>query len=237
MTEIPKLYVMLLTYADDVKSPRAKYAEKTLRSALDNLKYSGPLSVHIADDGSPDAHRTKLEKIAGGYANVQGVTVTNAQRSGYGASYNLATQVVHNWADIVIPLEDDWELTEPLDLDPLVDTLWNSQIECIRLGYLGFTQALRGELMHSFGRTYLLLNHDSPERHVSAGHPRIETIAYERAVGPWEEGLDPGATEFDWCGRAGSRHGVAWVMGSPLDGFFKHIGTIQARDDQREAVA
>jgi hypothetical protein len=230
---MPKLYLLLLTYSDSLESARTQYAEKTLRSALDNLKYSGPLSVHIADDGSPEEHRQKLADIAGGYERVQGVTVTNAQRSGYGASYNLATQVVHNWADVVLPLEDDWELTQPLDADSMVQTLMETPIECIRRGYLGFTQELRGVLGHAFGSTYLVMDPDSPEPHVNAGHPRLETVRYERSVGPWTEGINPGATEFSWCVRRAAREGVAWHMGAPLDGHFKHVGTVQARADQR----
>lgn len=235
MTDI-KLYILLLTYAESMDSPRAKYAEKTLRCVLDNLNYSGPVSVHIADDGSPQEYRDRLVDIAGGYKRVQGVTVTNSERRGYGASYNLATQVVHTWADVVLPLEDDWELPKDLgkelDINAHVQTLMTTAIQCIRLGYLGFTQDLNGTLGIQNGQTYLLFDPDSPERHVSAGHPRLETVRYEREVGPWEEGLDPGMTEHVWCGHPGARRGVAWIMSSPLSGYFKHIGTVQARTDQ-----
>lgn len=227
-----KLYLLLLTYADSIASPRAKYAETTLRAVLDNLEYSGPVSVHIADDGSPPEHREKLADIAGGHPRVQGVTVTNSERRGYGASYNLATQVVHLWADVVLPLEDDWELREKLNVDGHIQSLMEGPIQCIRMGYLGFTQDLRGVLGRQNGQIYLLLDPESPERHVSAGHPRLETVRYERQIGPWIEGVDPGMTEHLWCGRPDARTGVAWVMNSPLDGFFKHIGTQQARTDQ-----
>lgn len=233
-----KLYLLLLTYAESMKSPRKDYAEKTLRSTLDNLKFSGPVSVHIADDGSPQEYRDWLVDIAGGYPQVQGVTVTNAERRGYGASYNLATQVVHTWADIVLPLEDDWMLPAPLSIDSHVETLTQDKIQCIRLGYLGFTKDLIGTVGSQNGQVYLLLDPDSPERHVSAGHPRLETVQFERNVGPWEEGVDPGMTEHLWCGRPGARRGVAWIMGSPLDGYYKHIGSVQARTDQYvEAVS
>lgn len=230
-----KLYIMLLTYADSLDSPRAKYAERTLRSVLDNLVYDGPISVHIADDGSPQEFRDLLVDIAGGYERVQGVTVTNAERRGYGASYNLATQVVHTWADVILPLEDDWELRQPLDVNGHVATLLSeSPIRSIRLGYLGLTQDLIGTLGKENGTIYLLFDPDSPERHVNAGHPRLETLEYERSVGTWVEDVDPGMTEHLWCGRRAARTGVAWIVGSPLMGYFVHIGTVQARADQRE---
>lgn len=236
----PRVTILLLTYSSTATGPRAKYAQKTLRSALDNLVYEdGYFSVHIADDGSPAKHIENLKDIAGGYPSVRGISTTNAARRGYGASYNLATQIVHQNADIIIPLEDDWELRQRLDLTPYVMCLASpAPIDCIRLGYLGYTQALRGELGLCAGKQYLLFDPDSPERHVCAGHPRIETVDFERRVGPWPEGIDPGTTEHVWCGFPAARQGVTWPMDSPQGGWFAHIGSVQAREDQKaEAVA
>lgn len=226
-----RLAVVLFTAATSPE--RAQYAYTTLHSTLDLLKYSGPLKVHIADDGSSDEHRAMLQEIAGGYASIESVTTTNAERGGYGHSYNLASQVVHAIADVTLMVEDDWELRAPLDADQFVEA-FGGTIDCIRLGYLGWTQALRGELVGRAGRTYWLLDPGSPERHVFAGHPRIETVQFERRVGEWPVGLDAGTTEFEVAGRMTSRLGVAWP-----DGWsgYHHIGTVQARTDQREAVA
>ena len=235
----PKVCVLMLTYADKASSPRAKYADKTLRSTLDNVRYDGPISVHIADDGSHDKHVAKLMDIAGGYKTVEGVSSTNAERRGYGASYNLATQVVHGFADIVLPLEDDWELTQEFDITKYVEALTDGPLRCIRFGYVGWTDQLKGELGTSHGNNFLMFDPASREQHVCAGHPRLETVEFERAVGPWPEGLDPGTTERVWCGYEGARIGVAWPTAWPLNaGPFAHIGTVQAREDQKvEAVA
>ena len=231
------LTILLLTYGE--RPERREYAYLTLHSVLDNLRYSGPLMVHIADDGSPDEHRSVLQAIAGGYAHVQAVTVTNAERAGYGASYNLATQVVHLRGGLVLPLEDDWQLMRELNVDELAPALGGA-IGCIRLGYLGYTQALRGEIIRGGGEhNYLLLDENSPERHVCAGHPRLETVEWERAVGPWPVGYDAGTTEFIWCGLPAARQHVAW----PLDliggygSLFAHVGAVQARHDQEPATA
>lgn len=238
MPEFPKLYIMLLTYTDDPDGPRAQYAHRTLKTTLDRLSYSGQISVHIADDGSPSAHVERLMALAGGYRKVRGVTTTNAARRGYGASYNLATQTVHQLAHLVLPLEDDWELAHKLDLDWYARALLECApaVGCVRLGYLGYTKALRGSLGVCAERQYLLLDADSPERHVASGHPRLETVEWERAVGPWPEGLDPGSTEWEWCGYPGARNGVVWPMDTPPSGWFAHIGTVQARTDQLEVA-
>ncbi|KKM85065.1 hypothetical protein LCGC14_1292780 [marine sediment metagenome] len=233
----PAVALMILTYEPAGETPRGT-AERVLRASLDLMRYSGPLNVHIADDGSDAFHRERLCEIAGGYGQVGTVGVTNAERRGYGASYNLASQAVHTGADVLIVLEDDWLLTRDLDLDPLVETLVENRtqephdphyIGMIRLGYIGFTQDLRGGLVHTPAGIMLRLDPKSAEPHVPAGHARIETVEYERAVGPWTEGLPPGQTEFDWCKREPARRGVAW----PLDygpasmtaqSLFAHIG-------------
>lgn len=251
--DYPNLCVVMYTY------DRPAYAEQSLRSVLQGIHYSGKVFVHIADDGSPDGQIEELLRIAeemgsahsalGHYDFKAGgpdtsATATNAQRGGYGASYNLATQVTHLRAQVFLALEDDWELKAPLDLDPLVQALQESpDIECIRLGYIGWTQELRGRLAYVAGQQFLVFDPDSPERHVFAGHPRLETLRFEREVGPWPEGQNAGTTEYIVAGRREARTGVAW----PLDlghsasqhyrlSLFAHIGAVQAREDQRPAA-
>lgn len=214
MTDLPAVCLIVLTYAPPEHPQRAIAAVNTLVAALNNIRYSGLLNVHIADDGSPEAHREKLREIAGGYDHVGTVGVTNTERGGYGASYNRATQAVHTGNEIVIPLEDDWRLTRDLDLDPLVATLLDDDlgIRCIRLGYVGFTQQLFGEFLHTPAGPMLLIDPESPEPHVFAGHARIETREFERAIGPWPEGIAAGPTEFEVSHRPEARRGNAWPL-------------------------
>lgn len=214
---------------------RLDYAARTLRAVLHNAASNQPIHVHIADDGSddPEAHVGKLLQIAEDLRLDYETAPTSTQTGGhsYGRSYNLAMQVVHEFAEYVLPLEDDWELTEHLDLDRLVTMLQDPEVGCVRLGYLGWTQPLFGKLHSAGGCVGLLLDPLSPERHVFAGHPRLETREWERAVGPWPEGLGAGTTEFEVAGRPHAREGVFWPFLSP--DIFAHIGTVQAREDQR----
>lgn len=233
--EIPRLCICLLTY------DRLEYAMMTLRALLTNARYSGPLLVHIADDGSSPEYRRTLLELAASFQQVEGVSVSNSERGGYGASYNLAMQTVHAMAGIILPIEDDWQLLKPLNLDALVEVFFQADwVGCIRLGYLGFTQPLGGQVVHIAGQSFLYLDPDSPEPHVWAGHPRLETRRYERDVGPWTAGLNPGATEFDVAQRRNARQGVLWPLDAGTcasqraDSLFAHIGTIQARTDQRD---
>lgn len=223
---VAKVTICLLTYN------RMEYAERTLRSALEHILSERPISVHIADDGSPGDYVERLRDTASGYPNVQGVSSTNSERGSYGRNVNLATQVVHSFSDFVLMLEDDWQLLEDLNIDTLVsDMIAYPTMDCIRLGYLSHTQELRGEVITvgKFHNKYLLLDPFSPEPHVFAGHPRLETVEYQRRVGPWPEGLMPGQTEFAVAHCMAARTGVAWPMKyDPNIGLFVHIGTVRS---------
>lgn len=226
-----KLAVCLLTYE------RTDYAQRALRSIGTLMTgYERPLRLHIADDGSSDAHRAALLATSLDLFSNQHVTVSNSKRGGYGKNVNLAMQAMHGDVDAVLMLEDDWILARPLDVAPLLRALESSiGVECIRLGYLSFTQALFGRVMSAPPEwyKYLLLDPDSPEPHVFAGHPRIETVAYQKRVGAWPEGLNPGATEFAIAHNTEARRGVAWPMDlvwPTRDPLFAHIGAVRSTD-------
>lgn len=228
--------LVLLTYAPSTNHPRAEYARTTLRSVLANLDVgvANRLQVHIADDGSDPDHVLQLAEIArsSGYEP----TSTNAQRGGYGKSYNMACQALHDTTDLMLPLEDDWQLMRPLNLERAIEALTLAQkepadeIRSIRLGYLGITQELRGKVVNAAGQSYLLLDPASPEPHVFCGHPRLETVAYERAIGDWPEGKRAGDTEWEITHRQAARVGVAWPLdlgipaGQDWGSAFAHVG-------------
>ena len=241
MASWPTLGVMLLTYK------RYEVAERCLRALLEKARYSGPLWVHIADDGSPPVDHgceqaEELRLIAGGYPQVAQATSSNSGQRGYGASFNLATQRLHLGCEVIMPMEDDWELQRPLDLDPLVMILHDTglPIDVIRLGYLGFTQELRGQFLHTEAGVMALLDPASTEPHVAAGHVRLETREYERRVGAWPEGLPAGRTEWEWCRRAEAREGVAFpldLIHPARDPLFAHIGAERLNEHQPTGVA
>lgn len=224
------LAVVMLTYVSSAKSPRHEYAKITAASLVKNLKYSGRIRWHIAHDGSPEDCVEEYPMIL--------PTITNSNRRGYGASYNLATQILHDECDYLLMVEDDWELTRPLDLDPLVQAL-NDGLDCVRLGYLGWTQEVVGTLEKYADQTYFVFDNEMPEPHVWAGHPRLETREFQRMIGPWPEGLDPGTTEFAVASRVKlSDAKVGWPLDLGINAsqqhsnLFAHIGAVQAREDQ-----
>lgn len=218
--------IILLTYN------RLEYAKTTLTSTLTNLKTSEGLHLHIASDGDTKEYLAELRGVAGVYLEPSHITDSNVSRMGYGTSYNAATQVVHNLTgcEYVLPLEDDWELMRELSIDPMISALRDRVFGCIRMGYIGYTQQLKASFVSHMGYHYLALDPDSSEPHVFAGHPRIETVAWERSVGPWPQGLQPGQTEWEIAHRRSAREQVAWPVSqiSPGGDAFAHIGAVRS---------
>lgn len=215
--------ILLLTY------DRMRYARATLDAVAEHLRAPEELWLHIADDGSPQEYRDELLEIARGYYGGN-VSVSNSERRGYGGNYNLATHTVHEIADLVLPLEDDWRLTRDFDLTPCINVLRSGIFNCVRLNYLGYTQELRGRFVWAEELQWIELDPASPERHVFSGGPRLETVAFERSVGLWPEGWEQGATEFEVAGREEARQKIAWPVDlvHPRGDCFAHVGTIKA---------
>lgn len=190
-----------------------------------NLKATEEFWLHIADDGSTQEYRDDLFEL-GHYHYDNNVSMTNSERTGYGGNYNIATQLVHQISDLILPLEDDWELVRELNLDPIAKVLRAGTFGCVRMGYVGMTQELRGRFVSAEGMMWLELDPDSPERHVFAGGPRLERVDWERAVGPWIEREDQGHTELNVADRPAARFGVAWPVDLifPRGDAFAHIG-------------
>ena len=241
-----RLAVVLLT------AHRLDYARATLKALCVNLQHDGPVRWHIADDGDDAAYVGTLLDVVGYLRPDDAVSSSRTPGGSYGANCNAATQVVHAVADYILPVEDDWVLARSLDTAPILKMLalgghqsreewaWavpppaDFEARSVRLGYLGYQWPLTGHMFKTDEHLWMALDHDSPEQHVAAGHPRIETVAYQRAVGPWNEATNPGMTELDWCQRPEARRGVVWPLtivsltGSVSGDLFGHIGAVRS---------
>lgn len=211
-----------------------EYAKITLESLLYNLAWPWDrLHIHIASDGDDEDYLAELRSVIDGPPDHErefaGLSVSNTGGHSYGKNMNLATQVVHTIPGVkwVLPLEDDWRLVRTFDPSPVLDALDGAGFGCVRLGYVGYTQQLKGWFVSHGGYHWLQLDPDSAEPHVFAGHPRIESVEWGRYVGAWPEGLEPGATEWEVAHRSRARRDVAWPIDlvKPSGDLFAHIGT------------
>lgn len=218
--------IVLLTCARPEE--RKEYAKRTLRG-LRSLRCSEDLWLHVADDGSEQGFRDEMMELARDQFG-EHTSVSNSEGRGYGASYNLATQLVHSVADLVLPLEDDWEVVREFDLSPVANVLRAGIFSCVRMAYIGYTDDLLAKFVYYENMQWLALDPNSPEKHVFAGGPRLEMREFERKLGPWPEGLSAGHTELEVCSRVEAREGIAWPIELiRLRGdLFVHIGSKQA---------
>lgn len=226
------LVIVLLTYE------RLDFAKLTLESTAANLRCGDePVWLHIADDGSSQEYRDELFALGHEWYG-DNVSITNSARKGYGGNYNKATQVTHSIGDLFLPLEDDWELIRELDVTPVIKVLRDGVFRCVRMGYLGYTDELRGVLRWHQRQHWLELDGDSREKHVFAGGPRIETLEFERELGPWPEGVEQGGTELMLLSREAARRGIAWPLDliAPRGDAFTHVGSRKAEAPEEEEV-
>lgn len=265
MSDLPRITIALFTYSPDLEHPRHRYAEATLTALCQKLAYEGELRWHIADDGSGDGHVAHLAELwARNRPSGSRLTTSNSERRGYGASYNAMTMVVHDSDDdLILCVEDDWLLSRPFDLTPLARAIqappfevrrvftmqtndgdrfvegdFAMPLECIRLGYLGWTKELRGYLIRPIaGQTFLMLDPAASEHHVFSAGPRLETVRFERRLSVWPEHCTAGPCEMAVAARRESRYGVAWPLdqgvNAALDNpsLFAHIGTVSVKDE------
>lgn len=221
------LCVVLLTYN------RLDYAKTTLKSVAFSLESNEhKLSWHIGSDGDSNEYIASLiNALLDHGIDYSKITVSNTGHHSYGKNYNLAMQTAHQKADHVLILEDDWRCERIFNPDGYIADMHELNIGCARLGYIGYTQELRGSL--AYGQRcghWLKFDNESPEPHVFSGHPRIETVEWARTVGPWPEGLLPGATEFEVAHFGAARRRVAWPLDAikPRGDLFMHIGATRS---------
>jgi hypothetical protein len=229
--------VLLTCVRNQLEDQVVPYAQRTLRTTLEHLLIGGDkVALHIADDtndpGKSREHVDALCDIADKDFGIADITSSWSKGKGYGANYNLAMQAVHkaNPDDFVMPLEDDWELLKDLDVSQVMRMMRDKSVGCVRMGYLGYTQWLRGTFFVAEGLHWIELDPMSAEPHVFAGHPRIETVGWERRVGPWQVGLAAGDTEWEVTHRKLARVSVVWPISlvKPEGDLFVHIGTVKA---------
>jgi len=204
--DLPRLIVCITTAEAHDQNERGLRA---IRSTLANVRYSGPLLVHIEDAGSSQDYRKLCLELASSFPS-DGYSISNGQNRGYGASHNLALQQLHALAGIFLMVEDEYELVRPLDLDVLVPAFFDKDwVGCIRLAQLEFPS--RGQVVDIGGLRYLNLDIES-KCAVWTHAPRLETRRFQREQqGSWPEDLPVDKCRASIARKA--REGILW----PLD--------------------
>jgi hypothetical protein len=214
--------VILQTYR------RTEYALRTIAAARELLHYGGDLHWYVADDGSDIPHfQACLDAVSGCF-----IAGWHHQRRGYGANANAAWDAAQS--ALTFWLEDDFMLTEPLDLTPHAYTLMDcEEVGMVRLGYI---HDERLEPPRDFaGRRYHTLPRYWPDTsfYTFTGHPSLRHTRYRDAYGSYPVDLAPGETELAYAFQYQRAEGgplIVWPEGYPAGGSFAHIGAVKTED-------
>ena len=219
------LTVVLITYK------RTDYAVRTVRALNANLHYPN-WGWYVSDDGSPREHMQQVEEnIDAGDRHLVG---SHTESISYGAGCNRALNEAFSQGQLVLMLEDDWELSQPLDVWKWAALLMERpDIGMVRMGYLNV--GLGANLIGHNGSLYWMLD-DTESRHHStfafAGHPALIHQRFFDSYGGYPEKWQPGDTELRMCWQVASQQGpaIVWPVELGAAGPFAHIGGQQSYD-------
>lgn len=203
---LPPVTIQVCTYN------RAEELSKTLH-ALEQIEYSGELQILVCDDHSPGDYEERVSSIFAWLGSpLKGIKkrfLSTPHNVGWGANVNNGLRVIQT--PYIFFLEDDYLLTETLDLDPAV-ALMETKPEVGMVRYRGTAGSrlvyhqfeadisahipqyreglgVRGKM------TYLLLDYGSPELWIYSNGPHLKSQRFHAFYGEYPEGLKLGMTE------------------------------------------
>ena len=225
MPESEPIFILLTTFN------RTELALITINSVLANLRYEN-IKILIADDGSDEGHLSQVREACGDYC----VDAYNSQRRGVGHGMNWGLKRTRELGgQILLVLEDDWEILKPLSIDTHIRLLLNHEdIGMIRFGYL--SAGLNGTVIARENHLWLRLDANG-NQYRYAGHPHLCHLRLHDEVGFFKEGLAAGANELNFSGRYNALPAppsIVWDMNYGHQGPFCHIGSESLADIEPE---
>lgn len=206
MKQLPALTIVIITYN------RRAELKQTLQALYDNLYYDDErITYLIADDCTPGAYRDDVlhdfKEI--NFLNERIEFLSTPQNSGWGSNSNHALSHVKD--DVVLFLEDDRVLTEPLDISPYVALLMqHTGIGLVRLDGIGghktvlhTTETDISDYLPNYRQgmgaqgklNYFLIDQNSPELWCYSNQPHLKHRRFHEWYGMYPEGLKLGQTE------------------------------------------
>lgn len=203
---------------------RVEYAKRVVESMLKNLTCDEPITLIVADDGSPDSRNQviyNLIKEADNYWETIS-RYTNSHRGGIGCSLNTALDKV-DAGDLWMYTTDDWRLDNTLDLTGPIKLLRYRDYDLVRLGPIHPDLRCTTRFDSSIG--WWLDIDQQYGGFAFATRPFIATKRFYERVGPFDEHLNSYETERLYAERvARTTVKLAYWGGVDLSGPFTHLG-------------
>ena len=181
----PTLAVIIPTYN------RAIELEKCLNALITNLNYSGRILYYIGNDGNDiSSVRVRWDTIK---ESAHMVKVSNGPSGSLGANLNRLINAAD--AEIMLQLDDDHILLEPLDLDPHVKQLTDNKAA----GWIKLMQVAAHKFHAYLIGSYWYVVWDSDELYITSNRPHLKHRRFHQQYGLYQEGYKLGATEDSFC--------------------------------------
>lgn len=216
MGDMPPIAICLLT------CDRTELAIRVIRAFRSNASYAGAMVWLVAQDSEHAAHGDAImHELAGADVAADSFRL----RLGPGPAWNMAIKLALEHWDYLLWLEDDWELTYPLDLTPYIQLLMDRpDVGTVRLSGLP-----TGLLMESVGHNGIhYLNILKQRQYCWSGNPSINHRRHFEAYGgfPTDPSVVVGDCELYHDGLVRRKDGPQ--IWRPADlrawGVFGHIG-------------
>ena len=212
---LPPVTILICTYN------RLREIERTVSALREYMSYSGELRWMIADDSSPGNYRQKLlsSPVIKSVLDLRSLepikphVITTPYNMGWGGNVNNG--LAQTDTEFVFFIEDDYELTRPLDLDIGITLLLTQP----HIGMLRY-RATAGEhiVFHQMETNisayfpnyqdaqglpgklcYFLLDGGSPSLYIYSHGAHLKRRSFHEFYGRYPEGLRLGATEEAFC--------------------------------------
>lgn len=176
---LPAIAVIIPTY------DRQEIVTRTVELLLENLIYDGPLTIYVSSDSGER-----------GLPQISDPRVVALRGPVLGLGANLNFLIAQTSEPLLLQLDDDHHLVEPLNLNEHAATLTDDPTAgAIRL--MGVTGHRYQATL--YGR-YWWVHWDSPhELYVASFRPHLKHRRFHEHYGLLPEGLRLGHTEEAWC--------------------------------------
>ncbi len=220
---LPWASVAIVTWART--EARLEYLRRTLEGLHENLRLADkrvPIVVSAERDG---AARTGVEPLCLRYG---ARLVWNPRRAGPGRNLDYALSQID--APFVLALQDDWVLTERLDLADGVRFLARHAAEGSSMAMVRYTWGMDDTIARPLEGRFLRLAPEST--HLYSDHPHLRSTVLSEIVGPYDA-VEPDDLSWEW--RYNNRVKALAAAGqlqvaAHWSNSFQHIGEESALD-------
>lgn len=210
-----------------VAHARTELGVATVDGLIKNLRFDGEIGYYLGDDsGVYESAQAVINALAKSTWYHIGVHCEDITPGTYfcGASWNITLKQCLKWSDVVLWMEDDWELRKELDVTKYVKLLREyDKVGMIRLGHMAV-----GSDLHSVGwdGTHYL-RYLKTTQYAYSGNPHLRHQRFVDAYGFFATDVNPGNLELDYDYKFHKTEGpeIWWPVDIGGWGVFGHIGT------------